>query len=224
MPSVISFELPTDITYVAGTVNGVETVFTQDDAYPVRWRATVDVAEDSLYHIYLEMFDEAGNKSTYENTIEYILPWFVYDRTQEDVNEVVRLEKVGWAGMTEDERAAWKKGMKGALNLSDIKRIENDCYILAQLLNVSIVTHRENLPRFPTGSYFKALLDNVATLRAVGYRYQTTPEVPEQPINTYQKVNDIEKILSDIYDVYNSNFVHYAGEGLYAGQEIGLLL
>ena len=224
MPSVISFELPTDITYVAGTVNGVETVFVQDDAYPVRWRATVDVAEDNLYHIYLEMFDEAGNKSIYENTIEYILPWFVYDRTQEDVNEVVRLEKVGWAGMTEDERTTWRKGMKGALNLSDIKRIENDCYILAQLLNVSIVTHRENLPRFPTGSYFKALLENVSTLRAVGYRYQTTPEVPEQPINTYQKVNDIEKILSDIYDVYNSNFVHYAGEGLYAGQEIGLLL
>ena len=54
----ISFELSTDITYVAGTVNGVETVFIQDEAYPVKWRATVDVAEDSLYHIYLEMYDE----------------------------------------------------------------------------------------------------------------------------------------------------------------------
>ena len=29
----ISFELSTDITYVAGTVNGVETVFIQDEAY-----------------------------------------------------------------------------------------------------------------------------------------------------------------------------------------------
>lgn len=221
---VLSFELSTDIAYVAGLVNGVETVFVQDDAYPVRWRATVDVAADNLYHIYLEMFDEAGNKSEYENTIEYILPWFVTDRTQIDVDEVARLEKAGWDGMTDAERERWKKGMKGALNLSDIKRIENDCYILAQLLNVSIVTHRENLPRFPTGNYFKSLLDNVATLRAVGYRYQTTPEVPEQPINTYQKVNAIEKILNDIYEVYNSNFVHYAGEGLYAGQEIGLLL
>lgn len=224
MPGVISVELPTDIVYVAGTVNDVETVFIQDDAYPVKWRATVDVAEDNLYHIYLEMFDEAGNKSIYENTIEYILPWFVYDRTQADVDEVSRMEKVGWEGMTDDERTAWKKGMKGALNLSDIKRIENDCYVLAQLLNVSIVTHRENLPRFPTASYFKSLLDNVSTLRALGYRYQTTPEVPEQPINTYQKVNDIERILSDIYYVYNSNFVHYAGDGLYAGQDIGLLL
>ena len=43
----ISFELSTDISYVAGTVNGVETVFIQDEAYPVKWRATVDVAEDS---------------------------------------------------------------------------------------------------------------------------------------------------------------------------------
>ena len=87
----ISFELSTDITYVAGTVNGVETVFIQDEAYPVKWRAAVDVAEDSLYHIYLEMYDEAGNKSTYENTIEYILPWFIYDRTQEDVDRVQEL-------------------------------------------------------------------------------------------------------------------------------------
>ena len=45
----ISFELSTDITYVAGTVNGVETVFIQDEAYPVKWRAAVDVAEDNLY-------------------------------------------------------------------------------------------------------------------------------------------------------------------------------
>lgn len=55
----ISFELSTDITYVAGTVNGVETVFIQDEAYPVKWRAAVDVAEDNLYHIYIEMYDEA---------------------------------------------------------------------------------------------------------------------------------------------------------------------
>lgn len=224
MPGVISLELPTDIVYVAGTVNGVEKVFIQDESYPVKWRSTVDVAEDNLYHIYLEMFDQADNRSTYENTIEYILPWFVFDRTQEDVDEVKRLEKVGWDNMTESERTLWKKGMKGALNLSDIKRIENDCSVIAQLLNVSIVTHRDNLPSFPDESYFDSLLENVSTLRNAGYRYQTTPEIPARPINTYQKINDIEKILSDIYEVYNSNFVYYAGDGLYAGQEIGLLL
>ena len=127
MTGSISFELPTDVVYVAGTVNNVETVFIQDEAYPVKWRATVDVAEDNLYHICIEMFDEAGNKSTYENTIEYILPWFVYDRTQDDVDEIKRLLSIGWKYMTDIEKADWMHGMKGALNLSDIKRIENNC-------------------------------------------------------------------------------------------------
>ena len=218
----ISFELSTDITYVAGTVNGVETVFIQDEAYPVKWRAAVDVAEDSLYHIYLEMYDEAGNKSIYENTIEYILPWFIYDRTQADVDRVQALRDIGWENMTGDEKTEWINGMKGAFNLSDVKRNENNCYVIAQLLNISLV--KDNLPAYPDKTYFDSLLKNVTALRNAGYRYVETPEVPQQPINTYQKINDIEKILHDIYEVYNSNFVHYAGEEIYAGQSIGLLL
>lgn len=220
----ISFELSTDITYVAGTVNGVETVFIQDEAYPVKWRATVDVAEDSLYHIYLEMYDEAGNKSTYENTIEYILPWFVYDRTQADVDRVQELRNIGWENMTDSEKTEWQQGMKGAFNLSDVRRNENNCYVIAQLLNIFLVTCKDNLPTYPDKTYFDSLLKNVTALRNAGYRYAETPEVPQQPINTYQKINDIEKILHDIYEVYNSNFVHYAGEEIYAGQSIGLLL
>lgn len=220
----ISFELSTDITYVAGTVNGVETVFVQDEAYPVRWRATVNVAEDNLYHIYIEMYDEAGNRSTYENTVEYILPWFVFDRTQEDVDRVQELRSVGWQNMTDAEKTEWLQGMKGAFNVSDVKRNENNCFVLAQLLNVSLVTYQDNLPRYPDAAYFDNLLKNVAALRACGYLHADTPTVPAPPINTYQKLNAIEKILSDIYEVYNSNFVHYAGEGLYAGQDVGLLL
>ena len=216
--------LPTDIVYVAGTVNGVETIFVQDEAYPVRWRAAVEVVEDGLYRIYLEMYDAAGNRSVYEDTVEYLLPWFVYDRTKEDVDRVKKLKEMGWSRMSAAQRQEWMKGMKGAFNLSDIKRNENNCYIIAGILNVPLITYRDNLPLYPDTAYFDNLLKNVATLREVGYRYADTPEVPEKPINTYQKVNDIEKILHDIYEVYNSNFSYYAGEGLYAGQETGLLL
>ena len=38
---------------------------------------------DSLYHICLEMHDEAGNVGHYEKVLEYILPVFVFDRTAE---------------------------------------------------------------------------------------------------------------------------------------------
>lgn len=225
MPSgSITVELSTDITYVAGTVNGVATVFVQDELYPVRWRAAVDVAEDNLYHIYLEMYDEAGNMSTYSNTIEYILPQFVYDRTQEDVDHVEELRSVGWANMTQEQRTEWIEGrMKGALNLSDIKRIENDCYIIAQLLNLSVVTRKDNLPRYPNAEYFSGLLSNVETIRSAGYKYSETPETPVQPINNYKKLNDIERILHDVYEVYNANFSYFTGE-IYAGDTIGLLL
>lgn len=221
---VISIELSTDIVYVAGRVNDVETVFIQDEAYPIKWMATVDVATDNLYRIYLEMYDEAGNKSTYANTIEYILPWFVFDRTQDDVERVRYLHNIGWDGMNSDQRKEWKAGMKGAFNISDVKRNENNCYVIAQMLNVSLVTYRDNFPEHPTSEYFANLLSNVSVLRDTGYRYSDTPEVPEPPINSYQKVNDIERILHDVYEVFKSNFSYYAGEGLCAGDETNLIL
>lgn len=224
MAQSIIFELPTDIVYVAGTVNGVETVFVQDEAFPIRWRATVDVDPDNLYRIYLEMYDEAGNRSEYKNTIEYILPHFIYDRTEKDVERVEELRSIGWKNLSEKQRKEWLDGLKGAFNLSDVKRNENNCYILAQLLNVSLVTYRDNLPEYPNYEYFENLRKNVQALRDVGYRFSDTPEVPKQPINTYQKINDIEKILHDVYEVYNSNFTYYAGEGLYAGENTNLLL
>lgn len=107
---------------------------------------------------------------------------------------------------------------------SDVKRNENNCFVLAQLLNVSLVTYRDNLPKHPDREYFENLRKNVQALRDVGYRFIETPEVPPQPINTYQKVNDLEKILHDVYEVYNSNFTYYAGEGLCAGDDTNLLL
>lgn len=221
----ISLELPTDIVYVAGVVNGVDTVFIQDEADLVKWRATVDVAENNLYHIYLEMYDEAGNKSTYENTVEYILPVFVYDRTQADVDRVLELKQKGWNNLSAEEKAEWLSGrMKGALNLSDLKRIENDCYVIAQLLRIELTTRKDNLPRYPNTAYFDTMLANVETLRSAGYKYVETPEIPAQPINSYQQLNDIERILHDVYEVFNTNYVYYAGGEIYAGDTIGLLL
>ncbi len=52
--ATLTLELPAGIIYVAGRVNGVLTVFHQDGINPWRWRASVDAAEDSLYHICLD--------------------------------------------------------------------------------------------------------------------------------------------------------------------------
>ncbi len=221
----IVLELPSSITYVAGYVNDVVTVFRQDSWNAGRWYANVDVSEDSLYHIVLEMRDEAGNIGYYDDVIEYILPVFIYDRVQEDVDRANELYRIGWNNMTAEQKTEWTRGMKGCLNTSDLKRIENAVYVIAGLVHVNLQTNKDNLPEIPDSLYFQTLIENVTELRAAGYLYSDTPDVPEQPLNTYQKINDIEHILHDIYEVYNANNIcfPYCGTEAYAGEEYGLL-
>ena len=223
--TTLSVNLPSNIVYVAGYVNGVVTVFQQDTLNLTRWRACVDAAGDSLYHIELEMYDEAGNVGYYDEVIEYILPVFIFDRTQADVDRVHELQRIGWQNMTEAQRSEWMGGLKGCLNTSDLKRIENDIYVIAQQLNISLQTNRDNLPELPDELYFQTMLTNVAKLRASGYLHRDTPQVPDQPINTYQKVNDIEHILHDIYEIYlaNNSYLPYCGTEIYAGEDSGIL-
>lgn len=221
----ISLKLPSNIVYVAGLVNDVVTVFHQDNLNTDRWRANVDAAEDNLYHIVLEMYDEAGNVGYYDEIIEYILPVFLFDRVQADVERVYELRKIGWQNMTQEQREEWMSGLKGCLNTSDLKRIENTIYVIAQLLRVEIKTNKDNLPEIPDNLYFQTLLDNVTKLRAQKYLHKDTPQVPQIPLNTYQKINDIEHILHDIYKVYNANNSRfpYCGMETYAGEGEGLL-
>lgn len=148
---------------------------------------------------------------------------FIYDRTQADVDRVKELRSIGWVNLTDAQKAEWLGGLKGSLNTADLQRIENNVYSLSQLLEVSLQSNKDNIPEIPGVSYFNQLIVNLEALIATGFVYLTTPEVPQNPINTFQKVNDIEKILRDIYSVYvaNSTSSFYCGEA-YAG-EYGLI-
>lgn len=221
----IVLNLGSNITYVAGTVNDISKVFIQDDYNLSLWRATVDVSNDNVYRIDLELYDAAGNSGKYNTTIYYVLPSFIYDRTQADVDLVKDLnKKMQNNTATESEKQKWHSNLKGALNTSDLFRIENDIQIISDLLGISLVSKRDNLPELPTHDYYVQLINNVTSIRNSKYIYTTTPPVPECPINSYKQINDIEKILYDVYTVFNSNFYHYAGESVYAGENIGLLL
>ena len=153
---------------------------------------------------------------------------FVYDRTQADVDYVSELIHIGWNNWTDEQKAEWMEGLKGCLNTSDLERIENAISEIADLLGLEIVTRDGNLPEFPDSEYFQQLLNNVSAIRqeGSGYLHPDTPEVPSQPVNTYQKVNDIEKILFDVYDIFtaNVNSRYYCGSEIYAGDSIGALI
>ena len=64
---------------------------------------------------------------------------------------------------------------------------------------------------------------NVSALREAYFVYSNTEPTPNVPINSWQKVNVIEKILYDIFAIFQANYnaMKYTGEQ-YAGG-IGIL-
>lgn len=188
-----------DITYVAGTINSVPTVWEEING---QWYGYADAVEDGNYHIWVEMYDKAGNRSEYTDTIHYDLPWFLTDRTQRDVDEGTS---------------------KGFLNASDLSRIEKNNAIIGKLIAVPVGEGKEwHIGDLPRTSDFARILSVVRRIRDYASR-TTTPAVPEQPVNSWQKVNAIEQIQKDCFELYTSNkkMIVYAGE-IYAG-EGGLL-
>lgn len=149
----------------------------------------------------------------------------VFDRKQEDVERALMLNRKYIDGtLTETEKTEWLSGLKGALNVNDLNRIETNCGIVAE--NIAVVVHtksweRKNIPR---ASDFERICSNIERIRSSYATLKTTPETPEQPLNTLQKWNDIEKILFDVDMIYHRTmdaFI-YCGES-YAGEDIGVI-
>ena len=191
----IRLQFQSDIIYVAGTINDVETVWQYING---AWYGYADAAPDSTYVVWVEMYDAAGNRSEYTDTLYYELPWFVTDRTQNDVDN-------GTA--------------KGFLNASDLNRIEKNSYTIGNLVAIPVTAKQDwEIGDLPRASDYARIREQVQKLRDFVHR-QTTPEVPESPLNTYQKYNDVEQIQKDCFDSYVGNMknVIYAGE-IYAGE------
>lgn len=150
---------------------------------------------------------------------------FVYDRTKNDVDEVRKLtEKYLDGTITEEERKKWMGDMKGALNISDMKRIEGNIMVISKFFSVFPVGKTWNSSRdIPRESDFTRILGNIKKIRDAWFGLSNTPKTPARPLNTYQKWNDIEKILHDFdytYDRYINGF-HYCGSEFYAGEGMG---
>lgn len=147
----------------------------------------------------------------------------VTDRTQTDVNYVKTQISKGYANFSDDEKTEWLAGLKGAINTSDLERIQNNISILNDVLELGLTIL--DVADMPQKDLYQNIMENTATIREKApIIHSTTPEAPAMPLNTYSKWNNIEQILLDIYVILHNNFYHYAGEAYYAGDEIGLLL
>lgn len=198
---LLSIVVPSAIEYVGGTVNGEQRIFEQSAGV---WVAEVEQSVNDLYTIDLELTDAAGNRSRHTETIYYRLPRFVYDRTQEDVDN---------------------KRPKACLNAKDLERTESNTELIADYIGVPVRIRKDwKAGDLPRNSDYLRIRDNVEKIRR-GYAIRAdTPETPAQPLNTYQKWNDIERILHDVFWIYmiNKNNIEYCGE-LAAGEEIGVI-
>lgn len=199
---VLKLALASRIEYVRGRINGKAAVFEQD--LTGAWVTDVDQSIDNCYELDLEMEDAAGNIGTYQETIVYVLPYFITDRSQLDI----------------DERTA-----KGFINASDMERVETTTELIAGYIAVPVTVKKNwKIGDLPRVSDFKRIRDNVEKIRS-GYVIRAdTPETPVQPLNTWQKWNDLEQILYDIFWIYfnNLNNKDYCGE-ISAGEEIGVI-
>lgn len=151
---------------------------------------------------------------------------FVYDRTQKDVDRVKELNLKYLNGtITESEKEKWKQSLKGVLNLSDINRIENNMSVLAEYLSVSLVVKSWRMGDIPRFGDYARIRDGVDSLRGAWVVLPDTPDTPTQPLNTYQKWNDIEQILHDIYYAHKKyiDSFYYCGTEMFSGEGIGML-
>ena len=199
----INIALPSNIVYVAGYVTHIAVVF-QQEADGKTWSAKAEQSAENTYLLELDIVDEAGNRTNYIDTIEYVLPYFIYDRTIQDV----------------EQRTA-----KGYINASDLNRVERNTGIIAEYIGIEVSVKDDwEIGDLPRTSDFCRIRENVQSIRDNYMVYASTPEVPGQPLNDYKKWNAIERILHDVYVIYFGNIsnVDYCGE-IAAGEEIGVI-
>lgn len=125
---------------------------------------------------------------------------FVYDRTLADVQAM---------------------NAKGTYNASDLNRVQDACDEIATLLTAAGIPTSLTWDRatwdaslIPTASEMQTYLDNLTIIR--NSLPNTAPAVPaSMAYLTYEKANDIEKMLFELYNLVQNIMAVYIPSGVY---------
>lgn len=86
-----------------------------------------------------------------------------------------------------------------------LNRVDEACALLAGLLHVNIQTKKWRMEDFRTDTEMTRLLGNIKALRAAYYVKASTPATPVKiTYDSIYQANDIEQILKDLGDMYDS--------------------
>jgi len=215
----VAVTLPSDVVYVSGTVNGIEYTWTNTDAD--RWEAVVERTESEIYVVALTLTNGLGTTTNANFTLYCGILSLITDRTERDVERWRLLHNKGFDALTEEEKAEWKAGMKGAYNYTDLNRVESAVVFIANRLSESgyyvapVVKPSWSVKDHPTKEDMDRYMGNIALLRSILPLYPMTPKAPTTKKKMdYLVANDIEKILSDVdrqISAINQSW-YYAGD------------
>lgn len=141
------------------------------------------------------------------------MPWEmpITNRTNEDVDRIEEYDEIGYAYLDNEQKAEWLSGLIGALNATDLNRIEsNQQFILNLLSGQYHLPFKTNwvMTDFVTSEDEKRILSNLETIM-ISFDLDKTIELPKIPLNYYEKINAIENILLQMYNKYFSNIEYY---------------
>lgn len=200
----LTLTLESGLTSVTGTVNSVSVTFTQVNT--TDWNVVVTKSEDDVYVMDLTLTSSGG--STAYHTIIYYGVHLIFDRTANDVS----FAKLHPEYLTDN---------KGALNYTDLNRIESACVFLQdEFATIACITNITN-PKINWiehdniyKSHLDKIKDNVNILKSQIDNLEGWETITvSNPIN-YLEMNIIEKDLSLI-----SNFINLVKSGfIYSGE------
>ena len=218
--TALTVSLPLSTLYVSGTVNGVDTVWTNTSGQ--LWEATADRSEDEIYRVELTIIDDTGIPTESRFTLYYGLH-LITNRTLADVETVKELAEAIKTGVATEEQvqAYLAAHQKGAYTCEDLNRVEAAVeYLLRRLDELGHYVPAElktdwTVKDLPTKADMDRYLGNIALLRSMLPVYPTTPKAPTTKKKLdYLAANDIEKILADLdrqISAINQSW-YYAGD------------
>ena len=206
---VLSVSLPTSTLYVSGTVNGVETVWTNTEGQS--WETTADRSVDDSYRVELTIINDFGVSTVSVFTLYYGLH-LITDRTEQDVEVVKQLAEAIKAGTATEEQVNQylNVNQKGAYTYEDLNRVEAAVAYVAK--RMPEFGHRFKLQTVETWSMtdkpnaadFERYFGNVAQLRAAIPVWSSTPEAPNSAKGfDVHTANALEQILLDVDQILN---------------------
>lgn len=135
---------------------------------------------------------------------DFIQP--IFDRSIDDVVLLQNLLSKGYANFTDEEKILWESDLKGALNVSDLNRIGNNIYVLGLCLGLDLPPAPYTEDEIPIENDFEGIYNNLSLLRGnILNLVDYIEQVPERPYNTIQKLNSIESLIFDIYNIIKNS-------------------